>query len=105
MSLFLHIGNMLESPFQEIENIIEKAQNPFIVRQEIAERFALIIPETMQEYLNNKINKAKRTSRESRPTSKSSSPISTTSTTPNRSPETSPSRNPISHNRTRNTPM
>ena len=104
MSLFLHIGNMLESPFQKIENIVERAQNPFVVRQAIAERFALIIPETMQEYLSNKINKAKRTSR---PTSKSSSPISTTSTTPNRSPETSPSRNPISHNRSslRNIPM
>lgn len=102
MSLFLHIGNLLETPFQKIETIIERARNPFVVRQAIAERFALIIPETMQEYLNDKINKAK--TRESRSSSISSSPISTTSTTPNKSPETSPSRNP---NRTslRDVPM
>jgi hypothetical protein len=86
MSLFLYIGSMLENPFQKIESIIERAQNPFVVRQAIAERFALAVPETIQEYLNSRINKAKRTSEGSHTTSASSSSANTPMISPVRSP-------------------
>jgi hypothetical protein len=85
MSLFL-IDSRLEQPFKIIEDIIEKAQRPIVVRNAIAERFALIVPETIQEYLSNKINKA---SERGRSTSTSSSPISTPNRTPSRDPVSS----------------
>ena len=86
MSLFLYIDSRLEQPFKIIEDIIEKAQRPVVVRNAIAECFALIIPETIQEYLNNKINKARERGRS---TSASSSPILTPDAV-------SPSRDPVS---------
>jgi hypothetical protein len=89
MSLFLYIDSRLKQPFKIIENIIERAQRPIVVRHAIAEHFALIVPETIQEYLNNKINKARERGRS---TSTSSTPIST----PIRTPAVSPSRDPVS---------
>jgi hypothetical protein len=86
MSLFLYIDSRLEQPFKIIEDIIERAHRPVVVRNAIAERFALIIPETIQEYLNSKINKAKERARST----------STSSSTPNRTPAAFPSRDPVS---------
>ncbi|GES76531.1 hypothetical protein RCL_jg25688.t1 [Rhizophagus clarus] len=89
MSLFLYIDSKLEQPFKIIENIIKKAQKPVVMRHVIAKYFTLIIPKTIQEYLNNKINKAKERGRS---TSTSLSSISI----PNRTPAISPSRDFIS---------
>ena len=56
---------MLEKPFRQIEDIIARADKPMVVRQCIADRFALALPESLHEHINRLINR-RRISKERR---------------------------------------
>jgi hypothetical protein len=45
MIFLFYIDNLLDISFKQIEDIITRASNPIYVRQSIAERFALVLPE------------------------------------------------------------
>ena len=48
---------MLEEPFRQIEDIIARADKPMVVRQCIADRFALALPESLHEHIDHLINR------------------------------------------------
>jgi hypothetical protein len=61
-----HIDDSLEVPFREIEKIISMVHNPIKVRRAIADRFSLVVPEELNEHINDYIiHGRKRSSRES----------------------------------------
>ena len=61
MIFLFYIDNLLDISFKKIEDIITRAYNPIYVRQSIAERFALILPED-HEYVNVRTHGRKRSS-------------------------------------------
>ena len=48
---------MLEEPFRQIEDIIARADKPIVVRQCIADRFALAVPESLHEHIDHLVNR------------------------------------------------
>jgi len=48
---------MLEEPFRQIEDIIARADKPMVVRQCIADRFALALPESLHEHIDLLVNR------------------------------------------------
>lgn len=61
MIFLFYIDNLLDISFKKIEDIITRAYNPIYVRQSIAKRFALILPED-HEYVNVGTHGRKRSS-------------------------------------------
>jgi len=72
MIFLFYVDNLLDIPFKKIEDIITRACNPIYVRQSIAERFALILPEDC-EYINDRTRRRKHSSGENSITSSTSS--------------------------------
>src|SRR5439155_26186817 len=48
---------MLKEPFCQIEDIIARADKPMVVRQCIADRFALALPESLHEHIDHLVNR------------------------------------------------
>ncbi|GBC43738.2 hypothetical protein GLOIN_2v1766892 [Rhizophagus irregularis DAOM 181602=DAOM 197198] len=74
------IDNLLATLFLQIEDIMSRAVNPVYVRQSIAERFAMTLPEHLHDQIEQMIHRGKRSSEERSRTSSSSTPIMTTPT-------------------------
>ncbi|CAB4398846.1 unnamed protein product [Rhizophagus irregularis] len=74
------IDNLLATLFLQIEDIMSRAVNPVYVRQSIAERFAMTLPEHLHDQIEQMIHRGKRSSEERSRTSTSSTPIMTTPT-------------------------
>ncbi|GET50715.1 serine/threonine protein kinase [Rhizophagus irregularis DAOM 181602=DAOM 197198] len=74
------IDNLLVTLFLQIEDIMSRAVNPVYVRQSIAERFAMTLPEHLHDQIEQMIHRGKRFSEERSHTSSSSTPIMTTPT-------------------------
>ncbi|CAG8782611.1 6465_t:CDS:2, partial [Rhizophagus irregularis] len=72
--------NLLATLFLQIEDIMSRAVNPVYVRQSIAERFAMTLPEHLHDQIEQMIHRGKRSSEERSRTSSSSTPIMTTPT-------------------------
>jgi len=75
--LFLYyIDKLLEEPFQQIENVMSNAYNPISIRQMIADRFALALPEHLHEQIERMTHRKRGSSEEKSITgSVESSPI------------------------------
>jgi hypothetical protein len=75
---FYHIDDLLATLFLQIEDIMSRAANPGYIRQSIAERFAMTLPEHLHDQIEQMIHRGKRSSEERSRTSSSSTPIMTT---------------------------
>jgi len=72
MIFLFYVDNLLDIPFKTIEDVITRTYNPIYVRQSIAERFALTLPED-REYIDDRTRRRKRSSGENSITSSTSS--------------------------------
>lgn len=68
-----YTAGMLEEPFRQIEAIMARADKPMVVRQCIADRFALALPESLHEHIDRLVNR-RRFSEESRSSRSPSTP-------------------------------